>query len=247
MATEASRETRSRSEARKELDSYVQSEAFASLLDDAISKQFEKFFSSEDFKKMLVATTTSVVSTVLKESVHASLDEVIRENVMPLTKQIESLSAELNEVKMHVNENEQYSRRCNIRIFGLPELEDENCYEVVTDFCKTKLGCDFELCEIDRTHRVGRPKSGKQRAIIVKFSSYQSKIKVMKCKKNLKGTSMYVNEDLTFFNKELLNYARTELKNLSVWSTDGKILIKQQSGRIVRVKTKNDVDSIKYD
>ena len=127
MATEISRETRSRSEARKEFDSYVQSEAFVSLLDDAISKQFEKFFSSEDLKKMLVATTTSVVSTVVKESVHASLDEVIRENVMHLKKQIKGLSAELNEVKMYANENEQYSRRCNIRIFGLPELEDENC------------------------------------------------------------------------------------------------------------------------
>jgi hypothetical protein len=48
MATEISRETRSRSEARKEFDGYVQSEAFVSLLDCAISKQFEKFFSSED-------------------------------------------------------------------------------------------------------------------------------------------------------------------------------------------------------
>ncbi|CAB4025489.1 Hypothetical predicted protein [Paramuricea clavata] len=214
MATEISRETRSRSEARKEFDSYVQSEAFVSLLDDAISKQFEKFFSSEDLKKMLVATTTSVVSTVVKESVHASLDEVIWENVMPLKKQIE-------------------------------ELEDENCYEVVTEFCKTKLGYNLELCEINRTHRVGRLRPGKQRAIIVKFCSYQSKIKVMKCKKNLKGTSIYVNEDLTFFNKELFNYAHTNLKDLPVWSTDGKVLIKQQSGCIVRAKTKDDVNGLR--
>ena len=50
---------------------------------------------------------------------------------------------------------------------------------------------------------MGRPKLGKQRAIIVKFCSYQSKIKVMKCKKYLKGISIYINEDLTFYNKEL--------------------------------------------
>ena len=82
----------------------------------------------------------------------------------------------------------------------------------VTEFCKTKLACDLESCEIDRTHRVGRPRLGKQRVIIVKFCSYQSKIKVMKCKRNLKGTSIYVNEDLIFFNKVLFNYARSELK-----------------------------------
>ena len=239
MPTEASRETRSRSETRKELHSYVQSPAFVTLLDDAISKQFEKFFSSEDFKKMLVATTTSVASTIFEESIRASLDEVIQQNIMPLKKQVDDLSVELNEVKKHANENEQYSRRCNIRIFGLPELENENCYEVVTEFCKTKLGCDLESCEIDRTHRVGRPRLGKQRAIIVKFCCYQSKIKVMKCKRNLKGTSIYVNEDLTFFNNVLFNYARSELKDLLVWSTDGKVLIKQHSGRIVRVKTKD--------
>ena len=199
MPTEASRETRSRSETRKELDSYVQSTAFVALLDDAISKQFEKFFSSEDFKKMLVATTTSVVSTVFKESIRSSLDEVIQENIMPLKKQIDDLSAELNEVKKHANENEQYSRRCNIRIFGLPELENENCYEVVSEFCKMKLGCDLELCDIDRTHRVGRPRLGKQRAIIVKFCSYQSKIKVMKCKKKSQGNFNICQRRFDFF------------------------------------------------
>ena len=31
---------------------------------------------------------------------------------------------------------------------------------------------------------------------------------------------------------------------LSVWSSDGKDLVKQQSRRIVRVQTKNDVDVI---
>jgi hypothetical protein len=42
---------------------------------------------------------------------------------------------------MYANENEQYSRRCNcnISIFALPELEDENCYEVVTEYCKPRL------------------------------------------------------------------------------------------------------------
>jgi hypothetical protein len=94
---------------------------------------------------------------------------------------------------------------------------------------------------------VGRPKLGKQRAVIVKFCSYQSKIKVMKCKKNLKGTSIYVNEDLTFFDKELFNCAHTNFKDLPVWSTDGKVLIKQQSGRIGRAKTKDDVDGLRDD
>jgi hypothetical protein len=43
----------------------------------------------------------------------------------------------------------------------------------------------------------------------------------------------------------LFNYARANLKVLPVWSTDGKVLIKQQSGRIVRAKTKDDVNELR--
>ena len=40
------------------------------------------------------------------------------------------------------------------------------------------------------------------------------------------------------FNKDVFNYARADLP-LSVWSNDGKGLVKQQSMRIVRVQTKH--------
>lgn len=190
MATEGGRETRSRSDSRKELDSYFQSEVFMSLVNKTISKQFEQFVASSEFKNMLV-------------QLHTTLDKEIQEKVEPLKKQIKDLSDELGKVKIHANDNEQYSRRCNVRIHGIPEKKDENCYEVVTEFCKQDLGCEFGVHEIDRTHRVGKPKDDSPRVLIVKFCSYQSKAKVMKSRRNLKGSSMYVNEDLTAFNKDL--------------------------------------------
>ena len=57
---------------------------------------------------------------------------------------------------------------------------------------------------------------------------------------------MFINDDMTAFNKEVFNYARAEMKDLplSVWSSDGKGLVKQQSRRIVRVQTKDDIDVI---
>lgn len=242
MATEGGRETRSRSESRKELDSYFQSEVFTSLVNKSISKQFEHFLASPEFKNILVTTTTSVVSTVIQEAVHTTLDKEIQEKIEPLNKQIKDLSDELDRVRMHANDNEQYSRRCNVRIHGIPEKKDENCYGVVTEFCKQDLGCELGVHEIDRTHRVGKPNDNSPRALIVKFCSYQSKAKVMKSRRNLKGSSLYVNEDLTAFNKVLFNAARTQLSNFSVWSSDGKVLVKLQSGRIVRVKTKDDIE-----
>ena len=54
---------------------------------------------------------------------------------------------------------------------------------------------------------------------------------------------MFINHDMNAFNKDVLNYARADLP-LSVWSSDGKSLVKQHSRRIVRVQTKDDVDVI---
>jgi hypothetical protein len=88
--------------------------------------------------------------------------------------------------KIHPNENEQYSRRCNIRIHGIPEEESENCYEVVLDLFRKDILCEVNESEIDRTHRVGKRQAGyKPRAIIVKF-------KVMKSKTILKGKPLLV-------------------------------------------------------
>jgi hypothetical protein len=57
------------------------------------------------------------------------------------------LRSELAEVKVKSNENEQYSRRNNVRISGLPENVHENCYDVVLDLCG-ELNIDISRKEL---------------------------------------------------------------------------------------------------
>ncbi|KAJ7390354.1 hypothetical protein OS493_025605 [Desmophyllum pertusum] len=73
-------------------------------------------------------------SNVFKQAIASAVQEA----VLPLQAEIASLKSELNilrsqltEVKAKANDNEQYSRRNNIRIFGLPEEEGEDCYRKV--------------------------------------------------------------------------------------------------------------------
>lgn len=242
MSTESGPTTRGRLESRKEFDSYLQSEAFEILVNKTVSEQFERFLSSQEFKNLLVTTTKSVVSTVLQEAVHDTIAKEIQEKVEPLKKQIKDLSDDLDKVRKHANENEQYSRRCNVRIYGIPENEGENCYELVSDFCKQDLHCELEERDIDRIHRVGKLRVGSPRALIVKFCSYQIKAKVMKSRRQLKGKSLFINEDLTAVNKRLFDAARTQLTNLSVWTSDGKVLVRLQNDHIVRIKSKDDIE-----
>ncbi|CAG2225237.1 unnamed protein product [Mytilus edulis] len=103
----------------------------------------------------------------------------------------------------------------------------------------------LEPGEIDRSHRVGPPRSNdsnqKPREIIVRFVSYKSRQKLLKCKKTMHefnksiGTNYLMYEDLTRKRSELAYNARW-LKNNNfikeTWTFDGKVFIKMPDDRI---------------
>lgn len=245
MADEEGRTTRSRSDSRKELESYFKSDVFEALVNKTVTQQFERFLASKGFQDMLLSTTKNIVSEVVCDSVETTVVKEIEKAVQPLKKKITELETQLSKVRSHANENEQYSRRYNVRIHGIPEEKGENCYDIVLRFCRDELKCDVGVNEIDRTHRVGKTRDDSTpRAIIVKFLSYQSKVKVLKHRRNLKGSKKFINEDLTSVNKQLFDVARKDLSNLSVWTSDGKVLVKLPNEKITRIKSKEDIQEI---
>ncbi|KAK9745186.1 hypothetical protein QE152_g7171 [Popillia japonica] len=66
-----------------------------------------------------------------------------RKEVQVLTEKVVQLEAELiatrSEVRKSVDDLEQYSRRNNLRIFGVPEEANEDTKVLVSNFCKEKL------------------------------------------------------------------------------------------------------------
>ena len=167
-------QTRNRAETyvlRADFDAYFASDEFESLVNNAVSTELTRFISSEEFKNMFTSSTKSVIPQVVSDVVVTEIEKA----VMPFRHQIDSLKAELNNAQIHINHNEQYSRRCNIRIFGIQEIRGENCSEVVINFLKTELGLVISLEDIDRRHRVGPSRGDGSRALIVKFVSYRVK------------------------------------------------------------------------
>ena len=73
--------------------------------------------------------------------------------------------------------------------------------------------------------RLGRWEQGKNRPVIVKFVRRQTKINVMKKSKDLKKRSIFVNEDLTRLNQQVL--ASLRLKGNGeiekCWSREGRL------------------------
>lgn len=136
---------------------------------------------------------------------------MVQQIVKPLEDQLAAIEEKLEVLQETSNDNEQYSRRYNIRIYGVDqpafdeENEDnvalqanENCAKTVIDLCTQELGIMVERNEIDRAHRIGRPNQDGQRALIVKFHGHESKRKVMRAKWRLKGKKVFINEDLTW-------------------------------------------------
>ena len=89
------------------------------------------------------------------------------------------------------------------------------------------LNVHLEYKDIDIAHRLGKYIPNKNRAVIVKCVRRQTKIDVMKRAKQLKGTGIYINEDLTKINAEVL--ASLRLKEPSrverAWSHEGKLFV----------------------
>ena len=94
---------------------------------------------------------------------------------------------------------EQYSRRNNIRIVGVPEANEEDTDELTTALVKRNLGIEVNKTDICRSHRLGRKKPGQHRQIIVKFTRHNVKSTIMRKKKILReeGSNIEIQEDLT--------------------------------------------------
>lgn len=117
----------------------------------------------------------------------------------------------------------------NIIYVLLDEEDDENCLEKIVKLCNDKLDVEASKSEFDHAHRVGPKRSATKRPIIVKFKSYDSKMEINKKKNALKGTPIFINEDLLKFNAKLFTFARKNSCGAkSVWASNGngKILVR---------------------
>ena len=89
---------------------------------------------------------------------------------------------------MVLEDLQQYSRRNCVLVTGVPEEKDENTDELIKHLSTDKLEVPLADEDIDRSHRVGKPKTkGKARAIIVKFTRHNKKTPNHQSKKETEG------------------------------------------------------------
>lgn len=148
---------------------------------------------------------------------------------------INCMSETINKLNHKLDQQEQYSRRNCLLIHNLSEEKNEDTDKKVIEVIREKVGEAIEMEDLDRTHRLGAYKNGKSRPIIVKFSRYHVRNRIFRKKKNLKGKNVSITESLTKRRMEALNDARKSHGFENVWSSDGKILYKDQQEDKIKI------------
>ena len=147
---------------------------------------------------------------------------------------------------------EQYTRKFNVEIHGVPEYEGENLQDIVMKI-GLKMSVDVTTQDIDIVHRLFR-KSQAIKPIIVRFTLDKKRREFYKGRFHLKETNIteitgiaqgyadgriFVNKNFTQYRQEVLAKGRKMKKAnkiFRVWTVDGKIFVqKTEDSRPVRI------------
>ena len=120
-------------------------------------------FLKDAFETKLTEMANAIVTGVL---------EGIQTKVSTLEKENQDLRERVEKLEAKADAAEQYSRRNCLRIAGVPENEAADTDSYVLDLSRA-IGAEIALTDTERSHRVGRPSTGRTRDIIVKFASYR--------------------------------------------------------------------------
>lgn len=225
----------------------------AEVLEDVTSK----------VKASLMADTGPVVVEELKKEIEEFRRSLtfMDGTVERLTKERDQLRAankamavRNEELERRVSELEQYSRKNNIEVKGIPCTKGESCLAIIQEI-GNKIECPINESDIDIVHRV--PSSSDAKHIIARFCSRAKKADfVSKARKARLQTSnigfpandaspLYVNEHLTQENKRL--FAKSlSLKRENNWQflwTDDCVIKarKTTDSKVFRIRNETDL------
>ena len=142
-----------------------------------------------------------------------------------LTTRIEALEARekivdrtIHDLEEKYDDIEQYSRKFNLEIHGIPERKEEDIVQIILDLAKT-IDADVREEDIDICHHLYKAE-GKARPIIVKFTNYDSKYEMYSKRLWLRKVDnrekfgverVFINENLT--SRRALLYSKVRKKS----------------------------------
>lgn len=217
------------------------------------SNQFQEFKSSLEFFSAKIDESNKVMDEIKKQ-----YREINREN-----QEYKALNAQLTQkvttLESKVRDLEQYSRRDNIEISGLPKTAGEDERSILRDVGRA-IGLEVNENSVVAVHRV--PTYNKTRAppIVARFTTRDQRDAWIQAFKKMKtvlacdinnrfpATKIFIGEHLTPDNKQFLRKLKDACKELNikyVWCREGKFYVRKSEGENgVRVNSVEDLQKI---
>ena len=195
-------------------------------------KKLEKLDAIETTLKDLTSRLGNVESTIdkMREDARAVDSSIKRmdESLTNLNKEAEELRGTVEDKDKQIEYLhtqhlylESYSRRENLKFFGIPESEASasegkdavGTIDVLRDFLHDVLGFrdPKRNMEFQREHRFGKSVLGKRRPILARFLRYQDHETVLRARFELKGTEYVILQD---FPQEIMKRRRKQMPKL---------------------------------
>ena len=186
----------------------------------------------------------------LKSSLEYSQSEIscLKQELAVAKKQIEDSNNTISDqskfiktLNTKIDKLDNYSRRKNIRIDGLTEVSNENQQQTQQKVDKLlKNNLQLQNIKIEIAHRLPRSTlipGGQPRTIIAKLTSTVDKEETMRNKYKLKGTGIFVNEDLS---EGVMKIRHEKLPELQSARNAGKIAYFRRDKLIIKDKKYDD-------
>ena len=192
---------------------------------DRLSEEIQD--NNERLEKLNKETVDLKISLETSQEIFEKKFQKVNDN---LSKQKQKHKEDINELWRdndqlceRLRDLEDRSRRDNLRIDGIAELENETweqTEEILHNLFKEKL--ELENISVERAHRVGNKGKNKKRTIVLKLASFKDKLKIISEARKLKGTNISINED---YSKETLEIRKEKWKEVKQLRKNGTYAI----------------------
>lgn len=236
---------------------------FAQPLPQTHMQQLPQAFSYPGLSEDDIMRVAIKIKMLLRDEINELVEQRVALAVAPLKNELDSIKTSLANVEKALKESfirndelEQYSRRSCLRITGIAESANEDVSKIVLDLSR-RIKVDITPQDIDRAHRVGRPRdnrgvgsqsrdSNKGREIIVKFTNTSARLKYLKGRVALRDENahIYINEDLTKVRRDLAYECRRLQKSKRInktWIYNGHVFINDNSDNKLRIISTEDL------
>ena len=139
---------------------------------------------------------------------------------------------------------EQYNRRENVRIIGLPEVSSNETYEQTIEkvaSLATGLETNMTAEDISIAHRLPNRNNKRPRHVIVRFARRVERVNMLKNKKNLANYEplrhVRIFEDMTAPRLKFFNLMKNDPSIERVWSREGTLFYIKSGGTKVHKVT----------